>query len=203
MPMHNSMRFLLLVLSSVLLHSALGQNKTEKATFAGGCFWCMEPPFDKLNGVISTISGYTGGKEKNPTYDEVSSGMTGHAESIQIEYDPERISYRKLLEVYWVNTDPTTADRQFCDWGKQYRPAIFYHDEVQRKLAEESKKAIEENPAVKGKIVTEIVPLTRFYPAEEYHQDFYKKNPSRYYSYRKGCGRDKRLEELWGKSADK
>ena len=175
------------------------QTSTETATFAGGCFWCMEPPFDKLKGVLSTTSGYAGGKEKNPTYEDVSAGKTGHAESIQILFDPKQVSYQKLLEVFWVNTDPTTADRQFCDWGSQYRPAIFYHNESQKKLAIESKKAIEENLSVKGRIVTEIVPLMKFYPAEEYHQDFYKKDPSRYNSYRKGCGRDKRLEELWGK----
>jgi peptide-methionine (S)-S-oxide reductase len=174
---------------------------TELATFAGGCFWCMEPPFDSLKGVISTTSGYAGGQEKNPTYEEVSEGKTGHAESVQIEFDPTKVSYRTLLEVYWVNTDPTTADRQFCDWGNQYRPAIFYHNNEQKKIAEESRKTLNENRTVKGQIVTEIVPLTRFYPAEEYHQDFYKKNPSRYYSYRKGCGRDKRLQELWGGNA--
>jgi len=158
----------------------------------------MEPPFDELKGVLSTTSGYTGGKEKDPTYEEVSAGTTGHTESIQITYDPALVSYQKLLEVYWKNIDPTTRDRQFCDWGKQYRPAIFYHNESQKKLAEESKTEIEKKPELKGRVVTEIVQLTQFYPAEEYHQDFYKKNPSRYYSYRKGCERDKRLEEIWG-----
>ena len=177
--------------------------QTETDTFAAGCFWCMEPTFDKLDGVISTTSGYTGGTEADPTYEEVSSGTTGHTESIQIVYDPKKISYRKLLEVYWVNSDPTTADRQFCDTGTQYRPAIFYHNETQRKQAEESQKAIESKPTVKDRIVTEILPLSQFYPAEEYHQDFYIKNPARYNSYRKACGRDKRLEEIWGKSSSK
>ena len=190
---------LLLVCAIVFFVRVPGQTKTETATFAGGCFWCMEPPFDELKGVLSTTSGYTGGKEKDPTYEEVSAGTTGHTESIQIIYDPALVSYQKLLEVYWKNIDPTTRDRQFCDWGKQYRPAIFYHNESQKKLAEESKNEIEKKPELKGRVVTEIVALSQFYPAEEYHQDFYKKNPSRYYSYRKGCERDKRLEELWGK----
>ncbi len=172
-----------------------------KATFAGGCFWCMEPPFDAVDGVVSTTSGYTGGRKKNPTYEEVSSGTTGHAESLQVVYDPKRVSYERLLDVFWHNVDPTVRDRQFCDVGHQYRTAIFYHDETQKRLAEESKKKLEESKQLPAPIVTEIVPASEFYPAEEYHQDYYKKNPIRYHFYRYNCGRDRRLEELWGKAA--
>ena len=176
------------------------QNRA-KATFAGGCFWCMEPAFDKVNGVIATISGFTGGHTKNPTYEEVSAGGTGHAESVQVIYDPTKVTYQKLLEVYWHNIDPTVANRQFCDAGTQYRSAIFYHDATQKKLAEESKAAIEKSGQIKPPILTEIVPVGEFTPAEEYHQDFYKKNPIQYESYRIGCRRDARLKELWGPSA--
>jgi peptide-methionine (S)-S-oxide reductase len=170
----------------------------EQATFAGGCFWCMEHPFDKLAGVISVISGYTGGHKKNPTYEEVSSGTTGHTESVQILYDPAKITYAKLLDVFWHNIDPTVQDRQFCDAGTQYRSAIFYHNGEQKRLAEESKKALEKSGRFKGPIYTEIVPASQFYPAEEYHQKYYKKNPIRYEFYRYNCGRDQRLKELWG-----
>jgi peptide-methionine (S)-S-oxide reductase len=169
---------------------------TAKATFAGGCFWCMEPPFDKLDGVSSTVSGYIGGKKKNPTYEEVSAGSTGHTEAVQITYDPKKISYDKLLEVFWRNVDPLTANAQFCDTGSQYRTGIFYHDESQKKLAEESKKTI--GKRFKEPIVTEITAAAEFYPAEDYHQDYYIKNPLRYKLYRFNCGRDKRLEKLWG-----
>jgi len=175
-----------------------GSQKPQIATFAGGCFWCMEPPFDKLEGVISTTSGYTGGHKKNPTYEEVSSGVTGHAESLRVAYDPAKISYQKLLEVFWHNIDPTTPNQQFCDKGSQYRSAIFYHDEEQKRLALDSKKAVEK--LFKEPVVTEILPAQEFYVAEEYHQDFYKKNPFRYKSYRFGCGRDQRLKRLWGES---
>ncbi len=175
-----------------------GSRKFQIATFAGGCFWCMEPPFDKLEGVISTTSGYTGGHKKNPTYEEVSSGGTGHAESVRVAYDPAKIDYQKLLEVFWHNIDPTTPNRQFCDRGSQYRSAIFYHNEEQKLLALESKKAVEK--LFKEPIVTEILPAPEFYVAEDYHQDFYKKNPIRYKSYRFGCGRDQRLKQLWGES---
>jgi len=147
-----------------------GPTETAKATFAGGCFWCMEPPFDKLDGVSSTISGYAGGKKKNPTYEEVSAGNTGHAEVVQITYDPKKITYAKLLEVFWRNVDPLTPNRQFCDIGSQYRTAIFYHDETQKRLAEESKKTLSKR--FKEPIVTEIVAASEFYPAEEYHQDY-------------------------------
>src|SRR3989441_364957 len=174
-------------------------GKYQSAIFAGGCFWCMEPAFEKLHGVISVTSGYTGGRKKNPTYEEVSSGSTGHAESVQVLYDPRKISYEKLLEVFWHNIDPTTPDRQFCDYGDQYRPAIFYHDETQKRLAEESKKALVKSKPFQGPIVTEIVPASEFYPAEEYHQNFYDKNPIRYRLYKFNCGRAQRLEQLWGK----
>jgi len=170
------------------------------ATFAGGCFWCMEYPFDKLQGVISTTSGYTGGHTKNPTYKQTSSGRTGHTEAVQIVYDPEQVSYEKLLDVFWHNIDPTTADQQFCDQGNQYRSEIFYHNDEQKQLAESSKASLDKNKPFKKPIVTQISKATTFYAAEDYHQDYYKKNPIRYRYYRHGCGRDKRLEQLWGKS---
>jgi len=176
-------------------------TQTAKATFAGGCFWCMEPPYDELDGVISTISGYTGGTKKNPTYEEVTTGSTGHAEVVQITYDPKKVSYQKLLDVFWPNIDPLTADAQFCDVGNQYRSAIFYHDETQKRLAEKSKKDLQGR--FQKPIVTQIVPAAEFYPAEDYHQDYYKKNPIRYKIYRYGCGRDKRLQELWGSEENK
>ena len=178
-------------------HKAMSEQ-TAIATFAGGCFWCLEPPYDKLDGVISTTSGYTGGHLENPTYEQVSSGATGHAEAIQIEYDPARISYAQLLEVFWRNIDPTVKDAQFCDHGSQYRSAIFYHDDEQRRLAEESKQALVDSKKFPA-VYTEIEPLTTFYPAEDYHQDYYRKNPLRYKFYRYSCGRDQRLKELWGK----
>jgi peptide-methionine (S)-S-oxide reductase len=169
------------------------------ATFAGGCFWCMEPPFEKLDGVVSVTSGYTGGHTVNPTYEEVSAGGTGHAESVEIKYDPARISYQQLLDVFWVNHDPTTNTGQFCDHGNQYRPAIFYHDAEQKRLAEASRQKIEDTHPFP--VLTEITPATEFYPAEEYHQGYYKKNPLRYKFYRYTCGRDARLKELWGEAA--
>ena len=170
----------------------------ERAIFAGGCFWCMEAPFDRLPGVVSVTAGYTGGQKKNPTYQEVSAGDTGHAEAVQIVYDPSRISYAALLEVFWRNVDPTVADRQFCDVGNQYRAAIFYTGEGQRRSALQSKAALEKSGLLREPVVTGIVQATEFYPAEEYHQHYYKKNPLRYKYYRSGCGRDKRLNELWG-----
>ena len=185
--------------SSAAEKSAASPGNLAKATFAGGCFWCMEPPFDKLEGVISTTSGYIGGHQENPTYQEVSAGGTGHAEAVEILYDPDKISYGELLDVFWHNIDPITANRQFCDSGSQYRSAIFYHDEAQHHLAEQSKRALEQSGRFSQPIVTEIVPATTFYPAETYHQDYYRKNPLRYKFYRYSCGRDQRLEELWGK----
>jgi len=182
-----------------LMVAAAPQHAT--AIFAGGCFWCEETAFVDVPGVISVTSGYTGGQKKNPTYEEVSSGSTGHAESVEVVYDPSKISYEKLLDVFWHNVDPTQANGQFCDHGNQYRSSIFYKDDAQRKAAEESKAKLEAMPRFKGKIVTQIVPASTFYPAEEYHQKFYKKNPLRYHSYRQGCGRDARLKEIWGEAA--
>jgi peptide-methionine (S)-S-oxide reductase len=173
----------------------------QKATFAGGCFWCMEHPFDELPGVISVTAGYTGGHKKNPTYKEVSAGGTGHAESVQVVFDPTKINYGKLLAVYWHNVDPTVKDRQFCDTGHQYRSAIFYHNPEQRRLAEQSKETLEKNKLFREHVVTEIAQAGEFYPAEEYHQHYYKKNPLRYSYYRTSCGRDHRLNELWGNQA--
>jgi peptide-methionine (S)-S-oxide reductase len=175
---------------------------TAKATFAGGCFWCMEPPYDKLPGVISTISGYMGGKTKNPTYEQVSTGTTGHTEVVQVEYDPAKVSYAQLLEVFWRNIDPTQRDGQFCDRGSQYRTAVFFHTPEQQKLAAASKAALEKSKPFKGDIVTEISPAGDFTAAEDYHQDFYKKNPTKYKFYRTGCGRDARLQALWGRAGD-
>lgn len=186
-------------ITSYVNGESVGENaRLETATFAGGCFWCMEPPFDKLEGVVSTTSGYTGGHRENPTYQQVSAGASGHAEAIRILYDPGKIPYARLLEVFWKNIDPTTKDSQFCDHGSQYRTAIFYHDEEQRRLAEDSKNAIMNAKPFKNPIVTEIISAPAFYEAEEYHQDFYKKNPKRYKFYRYLCGRDQRLKELWG-----
>jgi len=173
----------------------------EIATFAGGCFWCVESDFDKVDGVTVTISGYTGGHVKNPTYEQVSAGGTGHAESVEVHYDPTRVSYAQLLDVFWHHIDPTVKDQQFCDVGHQYRTAIFYHNDAQKRLAEESKAALERTKPFTEPIVTEIAPASAFYPAEEYHQDFYKKNPVRYHFYRRNCGRDQRLEALWGTAA--
>jgi peptide-methionine (S)-S-oxide reductase len=190
-----------LLLSLGALASAMGQGsepqRTAVATFAGGCFWCVEADFDKVDGVISTTSGYTGGRTANPTYEQVSHGGTGHAESVEIVYDPAKVSYKKLLDVFWHDIDPLAKDRQFCDHGDQYRSAIFYHDEEQRALAEASKAAV--GKRFEQPVATQIVPAGAFYKAEEYHQDYYKKNPIRYKFYRYNCGRDARLEELWGK----
>ena len=174
---------------------------TAVATFAGGCFWCMEAPFDALDGVISTTSGYTGGSKKDPTYQEVSSGWTGHAEAVQIVYDPAKVTYEKLLDVFWHNIDPLAKNRQFCDSGSQYRSGIFVHNDEQKKVADASKAAVDKTKPFKGTIVTEITAATAFYAAEDYHQDYYLKNPIRYRFYRQGCGRDARLKELWGDKA--
>lgn len=192
----------MLLVSAQAADKAADPAGLAKATFAGGCFWCMQPPFDKLPGVVSTTAGYTGGHKAKPTYEEVSAGGTGHAEAVEITYDPKKIGYDKLLEVFWHNVDPTDAGGQFCDRGDQYRSEIFYHNEEQKRLAEESKAALEKSKPFKEPIVTKIVAATEFYPAEEYHQEYYKKNPLRYKIYRYGCGRDKRLEQLWGKQAE-
>ena len=169
-----------------------------KATFAGGCFWCMEPPFDKLDGVISTTSGYTGGKQRHPTYGDVSLGRTTHAEAVEVVYDPATVSYAQLLDVFWLNIDPLTRNRQFCDDGAQYRTAIFFHGDEQERLARESKHRIAGSGRFDQPIVTQIVEAADFWAAEDYHQDYYLKNPIRYKVYRFGCGRDRRLEDLWG-----
>jgi peptide methionine sulfoxide reductase msrA/msrB len=178
-------------------------GKLARATFAGGCFWCLEAPFDKVPGVVSTTSGYAGGRVKNPTYEQVSGGSTGHAEVVQVAYDPARISYEQLLEVFWRNVDPIDRGGQFCDRGSQYRTGILYESEAQKQAAEESKRALDASGRLPKPVVTGILPLEVFYPAEDYHQDFYKRNPVRYLSYRAGCGRDRRLEELWGKAPSK
>jgi peptide-methionine (S)-S-oxide reductase len=174
---------------------------TAKATFAGGCFWCVESDFDKVPGVISTTSGYTGGSLANPTYEQVSHKGTGHAEAVLVVYDPAKVSYETLLQKYWHSIDPTTKDRQFCDVGNPYRTAIFTHDAAQAAAAKASLVALEKNKPFKEPIVTMIEPAGPFYPAEEYHQDYYKKNPVRYNYYRLSCGRDARVKELWGSSA--
>jgi peptide-methionine (S)-S-oxide reductase len=170
----------------------------ETATFAGGCFWCMEGPFDVLDGVVSTTSGYTGGTVPDPNYEQVSAGNTGHAESVQVTYDPQRVSYEKLLDVFWHNIDPTVSNQQFCDHGSQYRTAIFYHNDAQKQAAEASVTALAQSKPFKAPIKTELSQAATFYPAEDYHQDYYKKNPVRYKFYRYNCGRDQRLTELWG-----
>ncbi len=187
---------LIMILAGTGLYAM--NTKTEKATFAGGCFWCMESPFEKLDGVISVISGYTGGSEKNPSYKQVSSGSTGHLESVEITYDPEKVSYEKLLEVFWRQINPTDPGGQFVDRGKQYTTAIFYHNEKQKRLAEKSKEALERSGRFSGKIVTPIRKAGPFYRAEEYHQDYYKVNPLRYRFYRYNSGRDQYLKRVWG-----
>jgi len=172
---------------------------TEVATFAGGCFWCMEPPFAGLTGVLDVTVGYTGGHTVHPTYEQVSAGGTGHAESVQVRFDPHKITYKALLDIFWHQIDPTTPDAQFCDHGTQYRSAIFYHDATQKRLAEASRDQMAKSGRFKGKIVTQIVPATAFYRAEDYHQGYYKKNPIRYHYYRYRCGRDDYLDQIWGK----
>ncbi len=172
--------------------------KTDTATFAGGCFWCMEGPFEKAPGVFAAISGYTGGHRVNPTYEEVGAGVTGHRESVQVIYDPSRVSYEQVLDIFWHQIDPTDDGGQFADRGFQYTTAIFYHNEAQRAAAEASKTAWEKSGAFGKPIVTPILPASTYYPAEEYHQDYYKKNPDHYKSYRKGSGREAYLKSIWG-----
>jgi len=183
--------------------AAAGEAEGEElatAIFAGGCFWCMEPPYDHLDGVLSTTSGYTGGSTADPTYQEVSRGGTGHAEVVQVVYDPAKVSYEQLLDVYWRNVDPLDGGGQFCDRGDSYRTSIFVHDADQRRLAEASKQALEDSDRFTQPIVTPIVDAPTFYPAEDYHQDYYEKNPVRYKFYRWNCGRDQRLAEVWGEA---
>ena len=181
-----------------IVKAAKPGKRTAVAVFAGGCFWCMEPPYDKLPGVKSTISGYIGGRVTNPTYDQVSAGGTGHAEAVQVTYDPTKASYATLLEVFWRNIDPVAVNRQFCDTGDQYRSAIFTIGAEQQRLAQASKQRWQASGRFNQPIATQVVAATRFYPAEKYHQDYYLRNPLRYKYYRTGCGRDKRLQQLWG-----
>lgn len=196
------MRLISALLAFGLAISAMAASaqtpQTAQAIFAGGCFWCMEPPFDKLDGVISTTSGYSGGAGANPTYDDVSSGDTGHYEVVRVEYDPAKVSYKKLLDVFWRNVDPLDADGQFCDKGPQYRAAIFYGNDEEKRLAEASKAELDASKRLGGPVVTEILPAATFYAAEDYHQDYYTKNPLRYKFYRFNCRRDARLDEVWG-----
>ncbi len=208
----NQQHFMVVMLLSVLILNACRQmdesivgaaasqvteENLEIAIFAGGCFWCTESDFDKLTGVVSTTSGYIGGTVANPTYDQVVAGKTGHVEAVQIYFDKTKTSFSDLLAAYWLTIDPLTANQQFCDIGSQYRSVIFYRDSDQKELAEASKKTLEASGRFSQPIVTEILPVTEFYRAEEYHQDYYIKNPLRYAYYRNNCGRDKRLEELW------
>jgi peptide-methionine (S)-S-oxide reductase len=197
----------ILLLASALVLPVAGQAQTQKppakaktaqAVFAGGCFWCMEEAYDKVPGVLSVVSGYSGGHLKSPTYEQVITGRTGHAEVVLVEYDPAKVSYQKLLDVFWRNVDPTQQNGQFCDFGSQYRSAIFYRDEEQKRLAEASKKALEKSRPFKGEIVTEVNQAAEFFRAEDYHQRFYITNPIRYTFYKAGCGREARLQQLWG-----
>ena len=185
---------------SVQAISQAAANATQgKAYFAGGCFWCMEEVFENIEGVLSVTSGYMGGTVARPSYEEVSAGRTGHAESVEVVYDPAKVSYQKLLDAFWLNVDPITPNAQFCDHGSQYRSAIFFQTDEEKRTSETSKRAIEQSSRFNDQIVTQIVMASPFYPAEEYHQDFYKKNPIRYKFYKYNCGRAQRLETLWGK----
>ena len=201
--MKNLNRWIVLLVLACGAFGAYAQQSskptTAKATFAGGCFWCMEEVYDKVPGVRTTVSGYMGGRTKNPTYESISSGATGHAEVVQVEYDPAKVSYEKLLEVFWRNIDPTQRDGQFCDQGSQYRSAIFYHSPEQQKAAEASKAQLDKTKPFKGEIVTQIAAAPEFYAAEDYHQDYHTKNPVRYKLYKTGCGREARLQAVWGR----
>jgi peptide-methionine (S)-S-oxide reductase len=209
MKLHRAL-LVLLVASSVsfLAHTAIAQTSstataTAKATFAGGCFWCVESDFDKIDGVISTTSGYIGGRTANPTYEQVSTNRTGHFEAVEIVFDPKKVSYEKLVEYFWRTVDPTDNDGQFCDKGASYRTAIFAHDAAQLKAAQSSRDTLTKSKPFAAPIVTEVIAATTFYPAEIYHQDYYTKNPVRYKYYRTSCGRDARLKQLWGDQAGK
>ncbi len=191
------MLYRILILFLIFIFPLVAEEKLETAIFAGGCFWCMESPFEKVSGVKEVISGYAGGFKDNPTYEEVSAGTTGHLEAIQIIYDPKKISYIQLLEIFWRQIDPTDPDGQFVDRGKQYRSAIFYKSKEEKALAEKSKQDLEKSKRFSMPIVTEVISATKFYPAEEYHQDYYKKNPVRYNYYRYGSGRDQFLKKVW------
>jgi peptide-methionine (S)-S-oxide reductase len=185
-------------LTAVLALSPVQAQNLQKATFAGGCFWCTEEAFEKVPGVTGAVSGYMGGKVKNPSYEQVSTGRTGHTEVVEVTFDPAKVSYDKLLETFWLNHDPTAKDRQFCDAGSQYRPEIFYHSEEQKRLAEASKAKWDKAKPFRQAIVTPITAASEFWPAEDYHQDYYKKNPVQYRFYVTGCGRYARLDQLWG-----
>lgn len=189
---------ILLVVCSFSLPLSLASAAQERAVFAGGCFWCMEEAFEGVSGVAEVVSGYTGGAVPNPTYDQVSAGKTGHAESIEVLFDPAVVSYERLLDVFWRNVDPTVADRQFCDHGTQYRPAIFYRGDAQRQAAHASRQQVEQTKTFPEPLVVEIAAAATFYPAEDFHQNYYKRNPIRYKYYKYSCGRAQRLEELWG-----
>lgn len=201
-----SFRLLLLIVGGCLIAAAVkaqqpsGSDRLRKATFAGGCFWSMEPVFDNLPGVVSVRVGYTGGSARNPTYELVNLGVTGHVEAIEVSYDPQRIAFERLVDAYWHNTDPTDGGGQFCDRGAQYQPSIFYHDEEQRQVAEAAKLMIAQSARFK-RIATQVRPASTFWPAEAYHQRFYKTHQFEYRTYRIGCGRDVRLAQLWGKAA--
>jgi len=190
------MKWLILALSLVV--APVQAQKTEKAIFAAGCFWCTEEAFEKVPGVITAVSGYTGGTVKNPSYEQVSSGRTGHAEAVEVTFDPTKVTYSQLLDTFWVNHDPTVNNRQFCDAGSQYRPGIFYLSDEQKQLAEASKAKYDKLKTFKQPLLTEITKAGAFYPAEDYHQDYYKKNPLQYKFYVTGCGRYARLDGLWG-----
>jgi peptide-methionine (S)-S-oxide reductase len=194
--LQEGMKRLMFAILALSLTAATPAPQLAKATFSGGCFWCMEPPFERLGGVVSVVSGYTGGTRQHPTYEEVSAGGTGHRESVEVTYDPGRVTYGQLIDVYWHNVDPLDDSGQFCDHGSQYRTAIFYHDAAQKQLAEQSKATVEKK--LGKQVHTDILPASQFWPAEEYHQDYYKKNPVRYRFYRLNCGRDRRLKAVWG-----
>lgn len=195
------MRYLLSVFilwATVIPDNLSAEEKSnEVATFAGGCFWCVEADFEKVEGVLSAVSGFTGGEEEAPTYKDVAYGRTGHTEAVQVTYDPRRVSYKDLVDIFWRSIDPHDAGGQFCDRGKQYRTGIFYHDEKQKEIAVLSKQLLEKGGTLKQPIVTAIEPFREFYPADDSHQNFYRTNPVRYYSYRRGCGRDGRLKDIW------
>jgi len=195
-------KYFIYLIITIFFTGAFTMKNYEKATFAGGCFWCMEPPFENLDGVIEVVAGYSGGDVENPTYEQVSTGETGHFEAVQITYSHEKITYEKLLEIFWKNIDPTDAQGQFADKGPQYKTAIFYHNEKQRQSAEKSKKELEKKQIFKGKIKTQILPYKNFYKAEEYHQDYYKKNKIHYNLYKIGSGREGFLKKFWGKEKE-
>jgi peptide-methionine (S)-S-oxide reductase len=193
-------RLVRLVLAAAFLAALPAQAQgLATATFAAGCFWCSEEAFEKVPGVVSVVSGYIDGKTKNPTYEQVSTGGTGHTEAVEVKFDPAKVSYEQLLDVFWVNHDATELNGQFCDKGSQYRPGIYWHDEAQKKAAEASRAKYDKLKTFKQALVTPIVKASQFWPAEDYHQDYYKKNPVRYKFYTSGCGRYPRLDELWGK----